>query len=194
MVKKLITPLALTLLTSSIQIKADAGDAVLGGILGFTAGVVTSAVCNPSVVYVEEPVYVEPVFVEQPVMVEQVVVQDPYIEQKRAELAWREANVRRTEAKQAARARRNAAKVVETRTVAQPEKSLHEREIALREQEIKLQLLKEENKKKELALKEKELELKKAKAQKKGDDDEEEFQRTVTKTITKQTTNHPSKK
>lgn len=181
MVHKLVTPLSLLLLTASIPLKADFCDGLLGGFAGFTAGLITSAALSNNCTHSRVVVYEKPVLVERPY----VVVENPCVTQRRAELAWREENVRRAEyhqqKKQAAMRQEEAAmrqaerraqearksKVVEktiVTTIASDDAEQKRRELALKERQIELELikekkelLKEENRKKELALREREL-------------------------------------
>lgn len=142
MTKKLLalcTMMSVALVPSATY--ARASDGVLGGFVGFAAGLITSAAlannCRRECVVVHEPAFIEqpiiverPVIVQRPVMIERRIIQRPIIR-----------------------------KTIITKECAQPCSSSRS------EKELELSLLRERNKQKELALREKELNLRVAQTQ-----------------------------
>lgn len=212
MIKKLITPVLLCSVAVIPCVKARFTDGFLvGGIAGLTTGLIASAVAQnckkPDVVVVEEPVMVYEKAPTYVVYEEPVVVRQKTCFRRRAELALREERIRQAERKQQAhkeaelRAREDALlmqqpkrivskTIVETRRVkAHEDTQIKERELALKERQLELDLIKEkkelvreENRKKELALKEKEIQRKRIKALDKAEN-EANVEEIVTKTV-----------
>jgi hypothetical protein len=158
MIKKITTVLAFGSLLSFTPVQANTTDGlIIGGFAGLTAGLIGSAVarnCQRECVIVEEPVYVAPpVVYERPVVVERpVIVEERVVVQHRPK----------------PRPYRVVKKTVVESTQTQPyhttDVSLKERELALRERQTELELIKakkellaQENKKRELDLKAKQL-------------------------------------
>lgn len=181
MVKKIKLSLFLCALAAAIPAHARFSEGlILGGFAGLTAGLIGSAIAKncsgPDVVVVEEPVMVY----EEPC----VVYETPQVVYER-QVCRRPAYV-----KQSRKPKRETVKtVVETRTITRPEENESKRrELALKERQLELDLIKEkkelmreENRKKELAMKEKEIQRKQAKAF-----DKEAFniaKETTTKTV-----------
>jgi hypothetical protein len=156
---KSLAPLALGALLCGSPIQADTTDGlIIGGMAGLTAGFVTSAIARCSNqhrchrpcerVYVEQPprviekpIYIEkpPRIIERPVVIEKVIEHRPVVVEERI--------------------RHNHVTTHQPQPVIAPTQSITERELAVKEQQLKLDLLKEENRKRELKIKELELEL-----------------------------------
>ena len=171
MVKNISTPLLAMMLASTLPLSAGVGDFIWGGVAG---GLIASAIVSkPDVVVVEQPVYYEPVLVEEPYVVyeQPTIIYEKPIQTRTCTRSCRPKKeiVRET--------------IVETRTVTAPKQDTDKknRELALKEQQMELdlirektELLREENRRKELALKEKELNRKRIKALEKEEKDERE--------------------
>lgn len=167
---KPLLPLALGTLLCSAPMQAGTTDGLLiGGMAGLTAGFITSAIARHAshrhhhhhharTVYVEQPRIVErPVIIEQviehrPVVVEQRVRRGPVTVQPIAEPVSQPT----PQALQTA-----PVQIAPTQVAPQAASapSIQERELALKEQQVKLDLLKEENRQRELKIKELELEV-----------------------------------
>jgi hypothetical protein len=153
MKKKYLAPLALATLVSFPAAAGTITDSlIIGGFAGLTAGFISNAFanhsyhrhcrrsnchrCQPTIV-TERVYYKQPTtFVERPIIIEErpvIVERAPVVIEK-------------------------ASPIVTSPVV----HDFRERELALKEQELKLELIKAENRKKELELKEKELIFKKA--------------------------------
>jgi hypothetical protein len=162
MINKSLLIAVCTLLCAPLNARTSDG-LIIGGFAGLTAGLITSAIahhanhthCNRHSLYVEEPQHI----VERPVIVEQVIEHRPVVIEQRV----RHRRINTFQQVQPVVVPQKAFSV-ETQTTAIPH--LAERELALREQQIKLDLLKEENKKQELKIKELELELQRLKDRK----------------------------
>jgi hypothetical protein len=151
-----LIPVSLAVLLSTAPARANTTDGlIIGGFAGLTAGLITSAIAHHAshhhhnrTVYVEQPHCIR----HQPVVVEQVIEHRPVVVEERI------------------RPRRMTC---QSMPVPQPVQvtvapSLAERELALKEQQMKLDLLKEENRKSELKIREIELELQRSSTIKKA--------------------------
>ncbi len=167
MIYKPLLPLAVSiLLCASVQARTSDG-LIIGGFAGLTAGLITSAIahhanhhhCHRRTVYVEE----SPRIIERPVIVEQVIEHRPVVIEQRV----RQGRVTTYHQPQPVHTCQPAPQPIQA-IQAQPKAipNLAERELALREQQVKLDLLKEENKKHELKIRELELEVQRVTARK----------------------------
>jgi len=158
MTSKTLIALSLGLLLVPTISRANTTDGLLiGGFAGLTAGLITSAAAHHSHHrchrhYYEQPVCIEQerVYVDRPVIVERVVERPLPIRRR----------VRPMPCPQPV----EIIEVVEPapmRVEQAPKKNhLKDRELALKEEQLRLEILKAENKKRELDLKERELALK----------------------------------
>ncbi len=157
MTYKPLLPLAFGLLLCATPIQASTTDGFLiGGFAGLTAGLITSAVAHHAKHHrrrhhhhchtMREPVVIErePVLIQQPIIRERIVEQ-PIVMRRHV---------------------RHVVQYPQPQQITVPaspqskNKPFQERELALKEQQLKLDLLKEENRKRELHIREMELEYK----------------------------------
>lgn len=175
MIKKLLIA-SFCVSAVAMPVRAGWGEGfLLGGFAGLTTGLVATAIarnCQPDVVFVEDPVvvYEEPYVIYEPQVVYEQRVCKPCSSKARRV-------IKRTSPHMVAAPKKEIIKkkVVETNMMSSAEE-IKNKELALKEQELKLtliqeekELLREKNKEKELALKEKELELVRLKALDKTD-------------------------
>lgn len=185
--KKIIAALLLSSLAPKLLADSFGEGFGVGAFTGLVGGIITSKIASantpPPVVVVEDPYLAQKQYdlacqeeqlrqnrLAQRRKERQLALQEQenYAQQMEIEQAQRNAAAQRARARAQANTVREVT-IVETKTL-KPKKDrsgeLHERELALKEQEVKLALIKEENRKRELSIKEKELELQIARAKK----------------------------
>lgn len=173
MIYKPFLPFALAALLSAAPVQANTTDGlIIGGMAGLTAGFITSAIARHANhrqphyhhhhhdrVYVEQPTRI----VERPVVVEQVIEHRPVVVQERvrtSNVTYQQPMTTHTShTYHQAPQQQHPQAPQQAHPAPQQAPSLMERELALKEHQVKLDILKEENRKSELRIKEIELEL-----------------------------------
>ena len=157
---KTLMTLSLGLLLIPSTSRANTAEGLMiGGFAGLTAGLITSAAAHHHAHHCHRHYYQEPVFCEP----ERVYVERPVIVERPVHIRRQVRPIPCPQPIEIIEVRESAP--IKVKQAPNKAYDLKERELALKEDEVRLELLKAENKKRELKLKEKELALK-AKKQK----------------------------